>query len=107
MPKHIVVMPSVQQKLKDVGEQIKYARLRRQLSITLVSERSGLSRQTVYAVEAGNPNVSIGAYAAVLMAIGMPDEISKLAKDDPVGRLIEDSHLKIKRRKRRKDGMLS
>ena len=93
-------MPQTKKRLEILGEQIKYARLRRRLSITLVAERAGVSRSSVYAAEAGDPGVAIGIYAGILMAIGMPDEITKPCKEDIIGRITEDSELKIRRRKR-------
>lgn len=95
---NVFVAPSTARRLKQLGEQIKYARLRRRLSVTLVAERAGMGRSTVYSVEAGSPRVSIAAYAGVMMAIGMPDEITKPCREDLTGRDIQDSELKIRRR---------
>ena len=44
----IVVMPSTQKILEQMGEQIKLARLRRKLSAELVAERAGVSRVTLW-----------------------------------------------------------
>ena len=41
--------------LRTVGEQIKLARLRRKLSVQLVSERAGISRATLWAIENSKP----------------------------------------------------
>ena len=57
-----------------MGEQIKYARLRRKLSMESVAERAGISRATLWAIERGTPSVSIGMYAAVLHALNNMDE---------------------------------
>ena len=48
------------QKMQIVGEQIKLARLRRNLSIAQVAERATCSELTVSRVEKGLPTVSIG-----------------------------------------------
>ena len=45
--KSIVIMPDTQKVLEDMGEQIKMARLRRNLSTELVAERAGISRAIV------------------------------------------------------------
>ncbi len=92
------LMPDTLKRIQQLGEQIRLARLRRRISITVVAERTGLSRSTIYAVEAGEPGVSIGSYAAVMKAIGMPDEITKPCREDEVGRLLQDSDLHIRRR---------
>ena len=48
------IMPDTENILKTMGEQIKMARLRRKLSATLVAERAGISRSTLWKVENGN-----------------------------------------------------
>ena len=102
MPRNkLVIMPQTKKRLATLGEQIKYARLRRRLSITMVAERASISRTSVYAVEKGAPRTAIGIYAGVMLAIGMPDEITAPCKNDPLGRLLVDAELKIRRRKKR------
>ena len=58
MGKKIVLTPSIQRILQRMGEQIKLARLRRNISMEIVAERSGLGRTTVWAIEKGSPSVS-------------------------------------------------
>ena len=57
------------QKMLVVGEQIRLARLRRNLSIAQVAERATCSELTVTRVEKGLPTVSIGIYLRVLYAM--------------------------------------
>ena len=54
----VVVMPDTQKILEKMGEQIKLARLRRNLATELVAERAGISRATLWAVEKGSPTVA-------------------------------------------------
>lgn len=91
--------------LKTMGEQIKLARLRRNLSVELVSERAGISRATLWNVEKGSPSVAIGIYAAVLHALNnMDQDLLLVAKDDIMGRRMQDLNLTIRKRApRRKD----
>ena len=56
----VVIMPETQRILETMGEQIKLARLRRNIAAELVAERAGISRATLWAVEKGTPTVSIG-----------------------------------------------
>lgn len=99
MKKRTVIMPHTARYLKALGEQIKLARLRRDLPVSLVAERAMVSRTTVWAVENGSPSVSMGSYAAVLHAIDGSDKyLAEILKDDPVGRLCQD--LKLPTRKR-------
>ncbi len=79
--------------LEQVGEQIKLARLRRGYKTGIIAERAGITRATLWKVEKGDPGVAIGIYAKVLAAIGLPDDIMLLAKDDELGHIIQDSEL--------------
>lgn len=88
------IMPDTENILKTMGEQIKMARLRRRLSATLVAERAGISRSTLWKVENGNPSVAIGIYAAVLHALNnMDKDLLKIAGDDELGRKLQDMDL--------------
>ncbi len=70
MPKRsIVLLPETEKILSQMGEQIKYARLRRKISAELVAERAGISRATLVSIEKGSPSVAMGCYAAVLHAL--------------------------------------
>ncbi|MDY3130172.1 MAG: helix-turn-helix transcriptional regulator, partial [Treponema sp.] len=51
----VVLLPSVQKVLTELGENIKLARLRRGLSSELIAERAGISRATLVNVEKGSP----------------------------------------------------
>lgn len=79
--------------LKIFGEQVKLARLRRNLSMELVADRAQCSRLTVSRLEKGDPSVSIGTILRVLNALQLEDDILLVAKDDEMGRLIQDLEL--------------
>ncbi|MCR4746801.1 MAG: helix-turn-helix domain-containing protein [Lachnospiraceae bacterium] len=91
--KNPMIMPKTQKMLRQVGEQIKLARLRRKYTVELISERAGISRATLWKIEKGDAGVSIGIYAKVLTAIGLGDDILLLAKDDKLGRALQDAEL--------------
>ena len=92
--KNIVLMPDTQNNLMQMGEQIKLARLRRKLTVELVAERAGISRTTLWNVEKGSSSVAIGAYAAVLHALnGMDKDLLLIAKEDELGRQLQDLNL--------------
>lgn len=98
------IMPETENILKTLGEQIKLARLRRNLSSKLVSERAGISRTSLWKVEAGNPAVAIGIYAAVLHALNnMDKELLLIAKNDILGQNLQDLRLLSKRCTKRSD----
>ena len=94
-----IIMPQTESILEQLGEQIKLARLRRNLSVEMVAERAGISRTTLWSVEKGTPTVAIGTYAAVLHALGgMDQDLLLVAQDDKLGRTMQD--LKLTTRKR-------
>ena len=57
--KTVVILPETQRILERMGDQIKTARLRRNLATELVAERAGISRATLWSVEKGSPTVAI------------------------------------------------
>lgn len=84
--------------LQIVGEQIRLARLRRDLSITQIAERAMCSELTVMRVEHGVPTVAIGIYIRILFALGLDESILFIAKDDEMGRTLQDLGLKHRQR---------
>ncbi len=78
------------QKMQMVGEQIRLARLRRNLSIAQVAERATCSPVTINRVEKGAPTVAIGIYLRVLYALQLDDDILLLAQKDDMGRALQD-----------------
>ena len=98
------IVPATEDILKTMGEQIKLARLRRDLSAELVAERAGISRASLWKVESGGPAVAIGIYAAVLHALGnMDKDLTLIAKDDEMGRQMQDLKLMTRKRASRRN----
>ena len=97
------ILPQTEEILKTMGEQIKFARLRRNLSAELVAERAGISRASLWNVEKGSPSVAIGIYAAVLHALNnMDKDLLLVAKDNVMGRRMQDLNLPVRKRAPRK-----
>ena len=94
-----VVFPDNQQALQSLGENILLARKRRKLTQVQVSARTGLSRVTIGKIEAGDPTVSMGHYVAVLDVLGLAADLAQVARDDVLGRKLQDIQLKGKTRK--------
>ncbi len=88
-----VLFPKYQKVLAQLGENIKLARKRRQLTQTLIAERTGLSRVTLRKIEQGDPTVSMGHYVAMLAQLGLVDDLAQVARDDELGRKLQDIEL--------------
>jgi transcriptional regulator with XRE-family HTH domain len=93
----------LEQKMQVVGEQIKLARLRRNLSVAQVAERATCSPLTVSRIEKGVPTVAIGIYLRVLYALQLDEDILYLAKDDELGRTLQDMNLPQRERASKKE----
>jgi len=96
--KKIIVLPKAKRILSEMGENIKLARLRRKLSSEQIAERANISRPTLTAIEKGTPSVSMGSYFLVLQVLGLDKDFLKLAKDDELGRKLQDAKLIIRER---------
>lgn len=91
-------LPKQQRMLSDVGMQIKLARLRRNITSQELAERTSLGRNTIVKIEAGDASVAFGNYFRVLIALGLGDDILLLAKDDVLGRKLQDAQLQTPKR---------
>ena len=85
-----VLFPKVLRLLKITGENIRLARRRRHWTTESLAERAGIARGTLVAIEKGSSSVSMGHYASVLFALGLADDLSRLAADDLEGRQLQD-----------------
>ena len=92
----------LEEKMKIVGEQIKLARLRRNLSVAQVAERATCSPLTVARIEKGTPTVAIGIYLRVLYALQLEDDILLIAEQDALGRQLSDLALTNRKRASKK-----
>ncbi len=92
------ILPSIAKILREFGENIKLARLRRKLSAEQVAERANISRPTLLSIEKGLPGVAIGSYAQVLFVLNLDKDLLKVAVDDTLGRKLQDAELTVKER---------
>jgi len=88
-----VLFPKHQKILEKVGENIKLARKRRDLTTIQVSERAGIDRSTLVRIEKGDSRVSLGGYFNVLRVLGLQEDFLKIATDDEFGRRLQDLKL--------------
>ena len=94
--RNTILLPRAQKTITVLGENIKLARLRRKFSTQQVAERADISRPTLVSIEKGNPNVTIGAYVKVLSVLGLENDIMEVAKDDKLGRRLQDAKLTVR-----------
>ena len=85
--------PSVERQLKALGERLKVARLRRTISASQFSERLGVSRETLRRLELGDPTIAVGTYMRALRVLGLEKDIEQVARDDALGRKLQDLKL--------------
>lgn len=81
--------------LKKLGADIKDARRRRRIPMSIMSQRAMISRSTLARVEKGSPNVSMGIYATVLFVLGLEQKLGDLAdiRSDDIGLDLEEERL--------------
>ena len=92
------ILPQAKKTLEMFGGNIKLARLRRKLSMQQVAERAGISRSTLIKIEKGDDGVSLGSYFQVLFVMRLEKDFLDVAKDDVLGRKIQDAGLVTKQR---------
>ena len=96
------LLPKEKEILEELGENLKLARKRRKLSAELLSERSNISRSTLWSIEQGKSNVSIESLLQVLSALGLAEDLKLVAADDKLGRKLQDAKLISPRNKKNK-----
>lgn len=96
-----VLYPRQTKLIAELGQRLREARLRRRFTASLVAERADISRQTLTKVERGDPAVTLGTYVRVLVVVGLEKDLALVAKDDVVGRRLQDAELGAPRRVRR------
>ncbi len=103
MSKSSTLLPKEKRILDQLGENLRLARLRRRLSAEMVAERAGISRTTLWNMESGRLSSSVSILLSVLAVYGLGDDLLLLAKDDSLGRKIQDAELSIGKRASKKN----
>lgn len=96
--KNNFLLPKTEAMLRELGENLRLARLRRNITAKLEAERAGISIVTLNKIENGSPSVALGNYMQVLMTLGLERDILKVAADDELGRKLQDAGLTVRRR---------
>ena len=99
MAKHFpALFPKTVKILQEFGENLRLARLRRNVTSALQAERAGISRATLSQIEKGSASVSLGSYVQVLVSLGLEHDLLKIAADDELGRKLQDAGLSVRKR---------
>jgi transcriptional regulator with XRE-family HTH domain len=80
----IASMPpaAVEGLLKQLGRNIRTARLRRGLRLEDLAQRIGISRYVMSDIEKGKPTTAIASYIGALWALGLSDDLKIVADPD-------------------------
>lgn len=86
---------AVEEAVARLGANIATARLRRRWRQKDLAEKAGVTRGTVMSIERGKLGTGVGAYAAVLWALGLHDDVALLAapERDLEGQTLEAARL--------------
>jgi transcriptional regulator with XRE-family HTH domain len=77
--------PKAKPALERLGQDIRYARLRRGIAVADLAVRAGTSPSSIARLERGDPGVAIGTLADVLVVLGLLERLADLVdirKDD-------------------------
>ena len=87
------LLPKQKRMFAQVGEQLRLARLRRRLSAEQVAQRAGIARSTLSLIEKGSSSSTVATLFRILSVLGLEQDFLALAKDDELGRRLEDARL--------------
>lgn len=101
MPKVEPAPFEVTKTLQVLGERIRVARLRRQMSQDELAEACQLNRRTVYRIEQGAAGIAIGNICTVLWVLGLLSTVDAVADPDTDdhGKILENANRAKRARK--------
>ena len=85
------LMFGVEELLQQVGQNIKTARIRRNLTILELANRVHVDERTISRLEKGDPSINFKNLVTVLMVLGLEDSVFDLADPnaDELGRALD------------------
>ena len=93
--------PGARRQATALGQRLRDARLRRRISATVMAERAGISRDTLHRLEKGDVSISLASFLRVLQVLGLAGDLDALARDDVLGRKLQDMNQPGPTRRRR------
>ncbi|MDF2604146.1 helix-turn-helix domain-containing protein [Sphingomonas sp.] len=87
--------PKVVPALERLGQDIRNARLRRNIAVADLAVRAGTSPSSISRLEKGDPGVAIGTLADVLVVLGLVERLADLVdvRKDELGLALSSEHL--------------
>lgn len=95
------ITPSLQKLLVALGDNLRKARWRREMTGEQAAVAADINRKTLSRVEKGDPAVSIGVYLRVMAVYGLEKDLLSLAANDEIGHAMQDMKLEPPRRRAR------
>ncbi len=87
-------MPRAHRQIRQLGGRLRDARLRREMTQADLAARVGVSVPTLAKLENGEPSTSLATMLRVLSVLGLSDDIDLLAREDALGRELQDRRLR-------------
>jgi transcriptional regulator with XRE-family HTH domain len=87
------VFPTLKKQMAALGERLRAARLRRKITTIVFAQRMGVSRDTLNRLEKGDATIALGTYARALRILGLDGDLDAVARDDVLGRKMQDLQL--------------
>ena len=72
---------NIEEALKILGNNIKRARLRRNISSAELAKNCDISRSTLVSIEKGSPSVAMGHYANIIGSLGLINDFAVVCSD--------------------------
>lgn len=93
MKKATALYPRQQRAATELGARLRLARERRRMPAAELAERADTSRMTIHRLEHGETSVGLGVLVRVLGVLGLIDDLGAVARDDVLGRQLQDAAL--------------
>ena len=92
---HDILPGTLRRSLARFGHGLAVARRKRQLTVAMMAERTGLAKSTYARVEKGDPAVALGAYAMALFVLGFGEALGNLTdvRSDLDGLIADEERL--------------
>lgn len=99
-----VIPPQATERITQLGQRIRLARIRRGWSVADLAGKAGINRNTLTALELGRPGTAVGVCVTVLWALGLDRSLDAVADPDGdlLGKALEASRRPTRASKARK-----